>query len=269
MVKRSPILTFLRELFFPPKCAACQTLLEWRTPSQAHSPREALCATCLKKWENEQQETCGICTKKVTECLCVPTAMQKAGCRGFCKLVYYSPRKSEPVQNRLIYHIKRHSDEKTPTFLAAQLLPTIMKYLEENQIDPSSAIFTYLPRSGRSALQYGTDQAKTLARALSKQSGIAFSRLILRNRGANRAQKTLSAAERLDNAKMSFRPANDKSCKNCTVLLVDDLVTTGAGMAICAKHLYKMGADNVFCIAIASDETNKDTMPHAKSSKKN
>ena len=37
------------------------------------------------------------------------------------------------------------------------------------------------------------------------------------------------------------------------VVLIDDVVTTGASMSACAQLLYECGAKNILCIAIASD----------------
>ena len=98
-------MNYLRDLLFPPKCAACHTLLEWSAPTEEVAP--SLCKACLAEWESEELEPCGICAKKVCECECMPERMRKAKCAGFSKLVYYVPSKKTLVQNRLIYLIKR------------------------------------------------------------------------------------------------------------------------------------------------------------------
>lgn len=188
----------------------------------------------------------------------MPIVMQKAGCERLCKLVYYTPRKREPVQNRLIYRMKAKGDRRTARFLAIQMLPQLQKALEECGVDRTDAVLTYLPRSRRAFLQHGTDQARVLAEALSAQSGIPVEKLILRRWSAVQAQKSLSPEARLQNARHAYMANQRAVCKKKTVLLVDDLVTTGAGMAIGTRILRRMGARRVICFAIASDVANKD-----------
>ena len=52
-------MSYLRDLLFPPKCAACHTLLKWSAPTEESAP--SLCPACLAEWESEELETCGIC----------------------------------------------------------------------------------------------------------------------------------------------------------------------------------------------------------------
>ena len=45
-------IAYLKDLLFPPKCAACHKLLEWRSP--ADEPAPSLCSSCLAEWESEE-----------------------------------------------------------------------------------------------------------------------------------------------------------------------------------------------------------------------
>ena len=117
---------------------------------------------------------------------------------------------------------------------------------------------TFLPRGNAAKLEYGVDQAEELARALSVLSGIPLKKLIMRRRGKNKQQKKLSFDERIRNANASFRLARRAELSGKTVFLVDDIVTTGAGMAACTRLLRKAGAKNVYCLAAASDDANRE-----------
>lgn len=205
-------------------------------------------------WQSEELETCEFCAQSVAQCLCVPPLMQRANCDALFKLVFYSPHRSTPVQNRVIYQMKRSNDVKTASFVAARLAPGVLHWTEENGLDPKDVILTYLPRGHRARLLYGTDQARQLALALSQQCGFSMQRLIVRRPGADRKQKQLNAEQRVRNAKRSFRAAKHVSCRGKTVLLADDIVTTGAGMAVCSGLLYRMGAERVCGIVVAMDE---------------
>ena len=253
------ILNFLHALCFPPKCTACHKLLDWRLPRDcADVWEEALCEDCLRAWKSETLETCGNCAMRVCDCVCQPQLMHDAKCEGLCKAVYYLPRQSAPVQNRIIFSMKRRADRKTAGFAARELSYSVERFLHTKKISRDALIVTHLPRSRRSVLQYGTDQAYELARALAKRLGVPHETLILRKRNANRTQKELSERERKENAKQSFLAHGGKDCKGKTVLLVDDVVTTGAGMAVCARILKKMGASSVIGVTFAVDAENKD-----------
>lgn len=258
MVERKRILNSLRTLLFPPKCAACKTLLPWRDPLSDQETDRALCDGCLKIWKSEQMDTCDVCAKRVYECTCMPLPMLEARCSRFYKLIYYDPGKSTPVQNRVIYHIKRNPDVAVHRFLAKQLAPIVQGYLQEKKRSTDQAIITYLPRSRRSSLKYGTDQAEALAKELSLCLGIEMIPLLKRTHTPLKPQKELlTPIPRLKNAQKMFVRDPDKDCRGKTVFIVDDLVTTGSTMSMGTSILRKMGAADIVCLAVASDEINK------------
>lgn len=212
----------------------------------------------MREWMSETLESCGICAGRVCDCTCQPQWMTDAKCAGLCKTVYYLPKKSKPVQNRILFSMKHRADRKTAHFAARELSYAVERFLEENEIARESLIVTHLPRSRRSVLQYGTDQAHALAHVLADRLHVAHETLILRDPKANREQKELTEKERLANAKQAFSACRDKDCKGKTVLLVDDVVTTGAGMAVCTRILRRMGAKRVIGAAFAVDVINQN-----------
>lgn len=92
---------------------------------------------------------------------------------------------------------------------------------------------------------------------LARRLGILFQipvRTPLYVKRGTKAQKSLSRTERLENAKKAYRcrPGVDLSGKR--VLLVDDIITTGATVSSCALALLQAGAVEVTAAAIAADE---------------
>jgi len=195
----------------------------------------------------------------------MPELLKRSKCRALCKLVYYVPGDETHASNRLIYHIKRNNDSKTPRFLSAQLLPVLSMLVGAEGIDVKDCVITYVPRSRRAYLEHGTDQSKELARCLGEDLGMPTRALIKRDPKSNQAQKTLTPIEREKNARESFLPMGDECfCEGKSVFLVDDVVTTGASMARCVRLLRKMGARRVWCICIASDHVNRDLCVRAE-----
>ena len=246
---------YLRDLLFPPKCAACHTLLEWKTPIDGLAP--SLCSACLDEWESEELETCGICAKKVTECECIPERMRRAKCASFRKLVYYVPHKNMLVQNRLIYLIKRKNHERAYAFLAERLCKIVQEIIQKENLEREDVIITYLPRTRRAHLQNGIDHAAELARRIGKNCNIEMQPLLCRTQRGEE-QKKLSPVERIRNVRGSIALRKEKDPSGKAVFLIDDIVTTGNGMARCTKLLRHAKCRSVWAIAIASDTYNKD-----------
>lgn len=246
---------YLRDLLFPPKCAACHTLLGWQTPTDEAAP--SLCSACLAEWESEELETCGICAKRVSECDCMPERMRKAKCAGFSKLVYYVPSKKTLVQNRLIYLIKRKNHDRAYSFLASRLSKMAENIIEKENLAREDVIVTYLPRTKRAHLQNGIDQAAELARRVAENCELPMKPLLCRRRGGEE-QKKLTPVERIRNVRTSIDLRVDAECCDKVVFLIDDIVTTGNGMARCTKLLRHAKCRAVYALAVASDVYNKD-----------
>lgn len=244
----------IRALLFPPKCAACRSLLDWYSAAEASV---ALCERCRKKWESERLETCSRCAKEITDCACMPDALKRSRCKALRKLVYYRHGTRDPIQNRLIYRIKEIRDRRTVGFLAGALLPAVRELIEAHGLDAESTVLTYVPRSHAARLQYGTDQAHELAEELSRLTGIPCRTLLKRRRVKSTAQKKLDAKARRENAAQAFGLTHAARNISNAVLLVDDIVTTGESMAACVRLLRMAGARRVMALSVAVDDHNK------------
>ena len=248
-------IVYLRDLLFPPRCASCHTLLEWKTPDGESAP--SLCSNCLDEWESEELETCGICAQKVNVCECMPERMRKAKCAGFAKLVYYVPNKRTLVQNRLIYLIKRKNHDRAYDFLASRLSERVNDVMQENGLLREDVIVTYLPRTRRAHLQNGIDQAAELARRIANNCNLEIKPLLCRSRSGEE-QKKLTPDQRIRNVRGSIDLRKDADPYDKVVFLIDDIVTTGNGMARCTKLLRRAKCRAVYAFAVASDVYNKD-----------
>ena len=67
------------------------------------------------------------------------------------------------------------------------------------------------------------------------------------------AQRTLSAADRMLNLRDAIRCARPELVKGQRVLLVDDVMTTGSTLSVCAEALNQAGAERVFALVFARD----------------
>jgi len=98
--------------------------------------------------------------------------------------------------------------------------------------------------------QRGFNQAALLAREIAKRSGIPVLRAVRRIR-ATPPQAGLSHAKRRANMSGAFAPRRGTPVQGLSLLLVDDVLTTGATASACAAALRRAGARRVAVLALA------------------
>lgn len=108
-----------------------------------------------------------------------------------------------------------------------------------------------VPASERSR---GYAPPELLARPIARALGAPLDKRALRKIRVTHTQKGLSAAQRLQNLQGAFRVDNAERIEGRRVLLVDDVVTTGATVSSCAAALMKAGALEVFAVTAAATE---------------
>lgn len=114
-----------------------------------------------------------------------------------------------------------------------------------------------VPRSDR---KRGYHMPALLAWPLAKGLGLPLETEVLVRTRFTRHQAGLAMAERLANVAGAFAPVPGHPLDGRRVLLVDDVITTGATMAACAAALYQDGAQEVFAVGLASASPAQHTM---------
>lgn len=110
---------------------------------------------------------------------------------------------------------------------------------------------TWVPVSGKRLRKRGYDQARLLAEAACRRWNMKPERL-LRKSSDNPAQSGLDgAAARRANVLGVYDPVSDKKIIHRRILLVDDVVTTGATLNECVRVLQDAGAADVMCVTLA------------------
>lgn len=246
------------ELLFPPKCAVCSSLIEEglvRTERLAGCP---LCRECYDKYASELRDTCPKCGCRAAECECGADSYSRGSIFGrrSLSLVFYAgyDSESERVTERLIFSMKRDYSRTLIDFFARDVSAHLMKLIICERCEPDSFLLTYPPRSEKSALKYGFDQAEELTARISHYMGIPMDRLLGRVSGVE--QKTLSGGERMLNVTQSIYVKNRNSARGKRIILFDDVITTGATMELSAELLLAAGAESVFPVSIAKTKRN-------------
>jgi predicted amidophosphoribosyltransferase len=121
-------------------------------------------------------------------------------------------------------------------------------------------LVTWAPTSPARARTRGFDQAELLARAVARELGVPCRRLLYRSHGV--AQTGRSRAQRLDGPSFRARPPRS----GLRVLLVDDVVTTGATLLAARDALRAVGVASVTCVAAAATPSGGAVRPPGQSS---
>ena len=235
-------------ILFPPRCMACREMLDVEKNAIENL---ALCPDCLAKYRIAKAEVCPECNLSAERCLC---GISKRGVETgkMPKLFYYRTDKESSVQSKIIYALKHENDMRFASFLSDELSVSVSRLMLEEKIDPTNCIFTYIPRRNQAIVDDGFDQGERIALCVAKifDSKGNFMRVFSRHGGEE--QKKLNANQRKANIKgaISLRKNKINKISNKTVLLFDDLVTSGVPMSVARNLLMDAGAKSVICISV-------------------
>lgn len=133
--------------------------------------------------------------------------------------------------------------------LAPLWSPVLAAAMEE-----TDGLVVPVPLHWRRRLHRGFDQTWLLATHATSLAGLPRPTIALRRIRSAPAQSTLSAAARVANLAGAFAVRDARLVAGRTVILVDDVVTTGATFAAAAEPLDRAGARRILGIALARTE---------------
>jgi ComF family protein len=97
----------------------------------------------------------------------------------------------------------------------------------------------------------GYNQAALISRPLSKKLGLPHKAVLLMRTRARPDKRILSLEERWESVRGAFATRPGSQVDNLRVLLVDDVLTTGATLDACARALLDAGAKSVIGLTVA------------------
>jgi ComF family protein len=163
----------------------------------------------------------------------------RSGRRGFDEAFCYGAY--EGTLRKLI-HLFKYSGMRRLARPLSDLLAAALP--RDRQFDA----VTPVPLHWRRRWQRGFNQSELLAQAIARRRGIPLIRA-LRRGAATQAQAGLSNAQRRENVAAAFRAR--RRVAGLRILLIDDVMTTGATAGACARALKKAGAKSVSLAALA------------------
>ena len=226
-------------VLYPPRCALCEASLE----HDRQDEHRFVCAGCLARIERITSPWCGVCGGPLTHDehdLCARCAHQQI---PFALARSFGPYEGELA--RLIQLLKYHGERALAQDLAALLMETLTGEGLEGEI----AGITFVPMSPKRARARGFNQAELLARHLGRRIGVPVFPALRKTRETP-PQEALSRPERLLSLVGAFAPQG-RPARCGSVLLVDDVYTTGATVVECSRALKAAGYERVFVVTLA------------------
>lgn len=207
-------------------------------------PRGAVCVCCGDLRGQAEGIFCPDCAAKYKPRY---DSIQLNNFRGVERL-YSATRYSSPASDA-VKAFKFHHNGEAGRFMAAEMV----RAAEQLGLPAPDAVVP-VPLHWIRQYTRGFNQSETLAKALAKELGAPM-RLFLRRKKYTRMQSTLPAEKRSSNIQNAF--AAKGSCEGMSILLVDDVCTTGATGHACAAALRSAGAAQVELFVFADATRRK------------
>ena len=213
----------------------CNNLCEFFSPVNL--------AICGKWYSRNDGFICTSCSKKIKLNPYVSNPAEYLSKRYFYFDLLVSLYDYDSMIKPLIISFKERDRVELADFAAESAYKNIITGLGADMI-------TAVPLSRSKKLSRGYNQSELFAKSLSEYSGLVY-RPMLKCRGKRDVQKKMNYSSRFLNIIGRYKPLSNVNCLGKTVLLVDDVVTTGATLNECARIIKKMGANAVFSLTIA------------------
>lgn len=170
----------------------------------------------------------------------------------YCFQVLTASNYNNPLIKKIIWNFKYKGAYILSDTIADILIMNIslLNSIKKNR-DKKNFLIIPVPISKKKLRQRGYNQSDILAKSLSLKTGIPYNNQILCKKFNTLSQvKTKTKKERLFNLKNSFECKNYEN-QNSVIILLDDIITTGATMEETAKTLKKSGFKKIIAIAAA------------------
>ncbi len=222
------LLRLLKLSFYPEICISCGEIVE---------EGESLCNYCRRNIERiNPEKRCLKCGFEKKDCVC---PMRVYSFEGIVSLYENTGIAQRAYYKYKLFHRKHYSG-----YFAKALSLAIRSEYYGIDFDGICCV----PTSKRSMLSLGFDHTKELVKRVSEITGIELIDNLLTCKEFAHPQHNSTFEERLKNVKGKYGYIRKVNLK--TVLLLDDIRTSGATLDECSKQLLMAGADRVYCITV-------------------
>ena len=210
----------LLSILFPNRCPLCRTVL----PS-----KQNLCDACFTKMS------------------LLENPIRQEG-EGSLDLFYSLYPYRHTFTKTVLFSMKNIGYDNSVAYAAERMA----RFVQKDAYLKNATAVTFCPRRPGERLRFGFDQAQLIAKALANHLSLPYVAALRRKAGGKR-QRGTSGEKRQNNVKGRFIPRPQYELSGNIVILVDDVITTGATVRECASVLkLQMGAHKVYALSFTS-----------------
>ncbi len=232
------MLRSLVSLFYPPFCFLCHTAVD---------PGELLCHSCGGTAPRIRAPFCRTCSEPFDGAITTSFSCANCGSRTLHFETAVSAYRSRGVVRRAVHELKYNGQ----LHLRHQVADWLEAALDDDRLHARKFdVLVPVPLHSARQRERGFNQAEMLARIVAERRSIPCQPLLKRVRYTT-TQTAFDRNERIKNLHDAFRLRNKADVRDLHVLLIDDVLTTGATLSECARVLRVAGAASV-CAATAA-----------------
>ncbi|MFA5158314.1 MAG: ComF family protein [Patescibacteria group bacterium] len=223
------ISNFCLDLIFPKTCVNCGKFGSF------------VCNDCLSKIKPIKTQVCPKCGK-ISD-----LGKWCSGCKGKSNLagiIVGAAYRSGPTKE-MIHYLKYNSVKE----LARPLADLLIDQLIEEELS-NKVIVASVPLHKKRYLERGYNQSEIIAKIVVAKLGLNYQNLLVRKKYTE-SQVKLKGGARRSNLTGAFAVLDPVSIKGKTILLIDDVSTTGSTLEECARVLRAAGAMRIYGLVIA------------------
>lgn len=226
---------FIKRIFFPKRCSVCSEIVPLS---------DQYCSCCGEDETTIGAGFCPHCGYDEERCIC-----GKNSTREFSHLaaVYIY---SGAVRQK-ICAFKFENEKQLSSFFAEKMSERVANVFPEADFD----FVCFVPSTKATLKKRGYNQSELLAKEIAKHFFIPCKNVLLKIKDTP-SQHTLNAKQRSNNITGSIVCIEEM--KDKTVLLCDDVKTTGATLSTCIDALKAASVKDVYCICIALSDYSED-----------
>jgi ComF family protein len=237
------VLDALASVVFPAPCRICgQTL--------ATASRIPICEDCLDGFERISEPMCACCGRPFASLAAAQSAQPL--CR-LCRVNFYAFERArsfavyDDALSEAIVLLKYEEVARLGDWFAAHL----SRIVSQAPADWRADVVVPVPLHPERQRERGYNQAELIARPLAKRLDLKMEPRLLVRTKPRPPQLVLSRTEHWKSVRGAYATRAGLQVDNLRVLLVDDVLTTGATLDACARALQKAGAAAVFGLTVA------------------
>ncbi len=235
----SEFINGITDLIFPPKsvCIFC------KKPLLILEEHE-VCKDCISKLMYLHAPLCDICGRPLADLnnVCLECKEEKVYFEKAVSVFYFAG-----LIQSIIHRLKYDGDIKVAHPIGIFMSYEIKRMGWHRDLD----IIIPVPLHAERLHQRGFNQSFLLSEIMGRECRLDVRDNILKRIRYTESQIHFSKFERIMNVKDAFYIENNKPIINKKILIVDDIMTTGATLNECSRILKQAGAKEVYCITAA------------------